>query len=270
MLGSLLLYAGLVVASAGALSVVRPLAFLGIASRPREAVILAVGLVVVAAAFALPAREKRIKSARTVLDRFVPAWQFGEFHTIRVSAPPDRVYRAVKDVTAREIRLFRTLTAIRRLGRRGPESILNAPLDHPLIEVATQSGFQWLSDEPDEIVLGTVVVAPRGFGATRGLDPSDFGTLRAPGFALAAMNFRIEPAGEGACLLTTETRVFATDVSARRRFAPYWRTIYPGSALIRRMWLRAVRRRAESPPPARPATWPGSRRTSPTGPGRPI
>jgi hypothetical protein len=27
----------------------------------------------------------------------------------------------------------------------------------------------------------------------------------------------------------------------------YWRVIYPGSALIRRMWLRAVRLRAEAP-----------------------
>ena len=29
------------------------------------------------------------------------------------------------------------------------------------------------------------------------------------------------------------------------RFALYWRVIYPGSALIRRMWLRALRLRAE-------------------------
>ena len=44
---------------------------------------------------------------------------------------------------------------------------------------------------------------------------------------------------------STETRVFATDDSARRRFAAFWRVIYPGSALIRRMWLRAIQRRAE-------------------------
>jgi hypothetical protein len=60
------------------------------------------------------------------------------------------------------------------------------------------------------------------------------------------MNFRIEDAGPTACTLTTETRVYATDASTRRRFAGYWRVIYPGSALIRRMWLRAIARRAES------------------------
>ncbi len=43
-----------------------------------------------------------------------------------------------------------------------------------------------------------------------------------------------------------ETRVHATDDPTKRKFAAYWRTIYPGSALIRVMWLRAIRRRAES------------------------
>jgi hypothetical protein len=38
--------------------------------------------------------------------------------------------------------------------------------------------------------------------------------------------------------------VFASSPSARRRFAAYWRVIYPGSAIIRRMWLRAIEHRA--------------------------
>ena len=61
------------------------------------------------------------------------------------------------------------------------------------------------------------------------------------------MNFRMEDEGGGWTRLTTETRIYATDASARRRFAAYWRLIYPGSALIRRTWLRAIRERAEGP-----------------------
>jgi hypothetical protein len=30
-----------------------------------------------------------------------------------------------------------------------------------------------------------------------------------------------------------------------RQFAVYWRLIHPGSDIIRRMWLRAIKRRAE-------------------------
>ena len=50
------------------------------------------------------------------------------------------------------------------------------------------------------------------------------------------MNFRLRDEGDGWIRLTTETRVFALDASARRRFAAYWRLISPGSAFIRRMW----------------------------------
>jgi hypothetical protein len=46
-------------------------------------------------------------------------------------------------------------------------------------------------------------------------------------------------------MITTETRVAATDDGARRSFKRYWRLIAPGSALIRVVWLRAIRRRAE-------------------------
>jgi len=40
-----------------------------------------------------------------------------------------------------------------------------------------------------------------------------------------------------------ERRVCANDASSRRKFALYWRVIDPGSAIIRRMWLRAIERR---------------------------
>jgi len=61
------------------------------------------------------------------------------------------------------------------------------------------------------------------------------------------MNFLVTPDGPNGSLVSTETRVFANSSNARRRFARYWRAIYPGSALIRVMWLRAVRRRAMTP-----------------------
>jgi len=60
------------------------------------------------------------------------------------------------------------------------------------------------------------------------------------------MNFNVEDAGGGMSRLVTQTRVAATDAEAERAFARYWRVIYPGSALIRRMWLRAIKARAEA------------------------
>jgi hypothetical protein len=199
----------------------------------------------------LPAREVRIATPRTQLDQFVPAYQFSEFHYIRIAAPKEQVYRALKLVTADEITLFRMLTWLRRFGRSGPESILNPPPHVPLFDVAARTSFVVLAEEPNrEVVLGTLVVAPRGRRPGSKPTPDGFKelivTANVPGFASAAMNFRIEDAGQTACTLAIETRVYAIDASTRRRFAPYWRVIYPGSVLIRRMWLRAIARRAEA------------------------
>jgi hypothetical protein len=250
MLGVAVVYLGLTTAFVGVVSLVKPPSWLGIRTRRHAALLVALGFVVVVTGWALPAKAVRVNSPRTQLDRFAPEFQFNEFHSIRVRAPKEQVYRAIKSVTADEILLFRTLTWVRRLGRPGPESILRAPERQPLLEVATRTSFLLLAEEANrEIVLGTVVAAPRGWRPARRPTPEDYKTLREPGFALAAMNFLIEDAGPGACRVTTETRVYATDASTRRRFAAYWRVIYPGSALIRRMWLRAIARRAESPRP---------------------
>ena len=178
-----------------------------------------------------------------ILDEFMPVWQFRERHARRVPAPPAEVFAAIKNVRANEILFFKTLTWIRRGGRRTSESILNAGDSAPLLEVATRSGFIYLGEvAPGELVVGTVVIAAPGVECA--LTPQTFKTTLAPGFALAAMNFLVTPDGKGGSLVSTETRVFANNASARKRFARYWRIIYPGSALIRRMWLRAVARRA--------------------------
>src|SRR6267378_3559322 len=238
MLGVVVVYLGLIAAFLGGVSLLRPLTFLGARSRRQAALIMALGFIVVVIGESLPASETRVATPRTQLDQFAPVYQFSEFHSIRISASKEQVYRALKLVTAEEIVFFRTLTWLRRFGHPGPESILNPPPHVPLLDVATKTSFLVLADEPDsEIVLGTLVAAPRGW-RPRG-KPT-------PGFAPAAMNFRIEDAGPAACTLTTETRVYATDASTRRRFALYWRVIYPGSALIRRMWLRAIAHRAEA------------------------
>ena len=191
----------------------------------------------------LPAPESRVETAETRLDEFVPVWQFRELHTIRIAAPPARVFEAIRSVRANEISLFNTLTWIRRGGRTTPASILNAGESVPLLDVATSSGFIYLADDaPREVVIGTVVVAPPEGRGT--MTPERFKTQLAPGFAIAAMNFLLTPDGPNASIVSTETRVFANNTTAKRRFARYWRIIYPGSALIRRMWLRAVERRA--------------------------
>lgn len=213
---SLLLYAGALAALAGAIAMVRR------KTRRYGAVIFAAGLALVLIAALWPAREERVTTVVSGLDEFMPRWQFDEKHEIRIAAPQREIYWAIRKVTASEIRYFQLLTAIRCLGRcREKESILHPPAAKSIIDVALASGFMVMVDDfPRELAIGTNV-APHTF---------------------AVMNFRIDPDGH----VTTETRVFARTDAARRRFAVYWRLIRPGSGIIRRSWLDAIKRRAEA------------------------
>ena len=253
-----LVYAGGLTLVVGLAGLVKPLRFIGMRRRRAGALVLGAGLACALLGFALPAPPVRVEGPHTHLDEVMPAYHFHEVHAVRIHAPPARVLEAVRAVTAGEIRLFRTLTWIRspRFGPRVRESILDAPPDKPILEVALRSGFVELGGDSREVVLGTLLgfkrpnpdeaaALGRAVRALRSgqLSVADFNP---PGFAKATMNFLIEDDAGGGCLLRTETRIFATDDGARRRFAVYWRVIYPGSALIRRMWLQAIKRRAEA------------------------
>lgn len=245
MLGSAVVYAGLLLSLAGGLSVLRPLRFLRIETRRTGAVVLGAGIAVVLIGFVLPARERRPSGPPSRLDDFSPVFQFDEFHEARIHASPEHVWAALKAVTAEEIRLYRLLTWIRKPhlpSSKKHEGVFAPPRGKPILDVFLRSGFVLLAEEPPrELVVGTIACC----GRSGVLDAREFAELRRPGFAKAAMNFSLEDEGGGWTHLTTETRVYATDTSARRIFTAYWRVIYPGSALIRRGWLRAVKERAE-------------------------
>ena len=246
MLDSYLVYLGLALAILGLISLVRPVRLLFVRTRRAAFLVFALGVVLCALTALFPYGEKRVASSAARLDQWMPRWQVGEKHVIEMAAPPDKVFAAIHAVTADEIFLFRTLIAIRRCGQDGPESILNLPERKPLLDVATRTSFVYLeNDTPSEIVVGTVISAPREAAHGQRLSPELFRKTLRPGVVLATMNFLITPRHDGGSSVTTETRVYANNDPSLRRFGIYWRLIHPGSDLIRRMWLRAIAQRAE-------------------------
>jgi hypothetical protein len=218
MLDSIALYTGLIILVIGLLSL------LSARRRRQGALLVGAGIIVMIVVLILPARETRTTSRETHLDELMPVWQFRERHATHVAASPDRVFAAIRNVRADDISLFRTLTSIRCLGRCTGESIMNPSPRTPILEVATRSGFRYLADDPPhELVVGTYV-APH---------------------TAATMNFLVTPDGRGGSNVSTETRVFAATEESRRSFTVYWRIIHPGSDIIRRSWLRAIKEHAE-------------------------
>lgn len=244
-LWSIAFYTAVIFALVGAFGIIRPLRRVHRGRRSHAAVMFLLGA---AAAYAISWSMPRAQASgeNHGIDQFSPAFHFRERHETTIAAPAARVFDAVRTVTADEIALFQTFTWLRRFGQPGPESIMNAPEHEPILDVATKSGFVLLQDRPPhEVVVGTVVVAPPGTRWPAGSGGDDFKQLTGPGFATATMNFRVEDAGAGRSRLVTETRVFATDRTALRRFTPYWRIVFPGSAILRVTWLRAIKARAE-------------------------
>jgi hypothetical protein len=166
----------------------------------------------------------------TLLDDVLPRWHVRERHTIEVDAAPERVFAAVREATFGEMPLARALFRLRGMG---------AATARPLFE-QLPAGFAVLAEEIGrELVVGGLGQPWKPLG---GRSPrADFASFDEPGFAKMAMSLRLDGS-----TLSTETRVLVTDSASRRKFLVYWVAIRAGSGLIRRSWLKAIKRRAEA------------------------
>jgi hypothetical protein len=179
------------------------------------------------------------------LDDVIPNPQYRICHSRVVGAPRSAVWDELHGVTMSALPLGRALEAVRLMparlsGRKHRPLAGRSFLDVTPIPVL-------YSKRPDAVISAGLSQAWRLLG---GMTPPrlDAAALRGwsqPGWIKAGMEFRLEPTGLGT-LLSTETRVLATDPRTRRAFAAYWFLIRPGSAAIRREVLRTVARRAES------------------------
>jgi hypothetical protein len=161
----------------------------------------------------------------------LPAYHHSERHSISVAASPERALGAAREASLEDVPVVRALFRLRGL-RAAPRG--------PIWDALLAEGFQPFRD--DTLVL---IGKPwsRGGGLRR---VDDFVAFAEPGWAKMAMDLRAVTDGGGGARLETETRVFLTDPASRRRFGAYWLVIRPFSGLIRRNWLCAAKRRAET------------------------
>jgi hypothetical protein len=187
------------------------------------------------------------------LDRWLPEFRHNEIHETTIVAPLEVVRRAVREVTGGEIPLGRLLFGIRAL----PALLLRKPFprrehQRPLLDTAATNGFLLLADDPDATVFGVVgrFWQPTG-SVVRLSDPGEFLAFATEGYAKGAVDFVLRDLGDGRVHLRTETRVLPLGRRAARQFGIYWFFVHPGSALLRRSWLRAIRKRALRTPSLR-------------------
>jgi len=169
-----------------------------------------------------------------LIDALLPHCDFFERHSTVVRATPERAYEAIVTADLAGSRLVRILLALRGMGREPGRTTLRFA---PGFAVAAE-------DPPREIVLGLEGAFWSPGCRPRGVDAERFRTPMPPNTARAAWNFVAERLDDTHVRISTETRVLCSD-DARLKFRLYWTLIRPGSGLIRRMMLRAIRREAE-------------------------
>ena len=111
----------------------------------------------------LPDSTRTTTARDTLIDQWLPEWQFGEYHERRVRASPRQVFAAIRRVRSSDIFLFRTLTFI-----RNPGDEVRASTSQPASRKAHpgRRAVQWIvlleEDADRELLIGAVVIAPTG------------------------------------------------------------------------------------------------------------
>lgn len=190
-----------------------------------------------------------------IIDDVLADYDLNEVHSIQIKASAQITFNCIKQIRPSEIAwIMRFLIWLRSLpeellGRRG----ISLSREEPLLEQFSAGNFSILAEsEPWEIVLGMLIPGKIGrvWQKSSALNTGDAGTrdfftFDQPGYIRVAMNLLVESTGPDHVSVRTETRCRATSRRALADFTPYWRLIRPFSGLIRLVWLRGIKRKAE-------------------------
>ena len=180
-------------------------------------------------------------------ERLAHGAPFRDRIAVVVNAPPDAIFKALRAITVRDMKLAWALGELRYLPSRLGGHLPQADSRRPFLSALTDSGTMILRDDSDELVTGSaahfhrVNQAPRQFTSREA-----FNAFADPGCEKLFMSIRVVPTGRrGEHWLVLEHATLALSADTRRRFAWYWRLIKPLGAFVTWQLLRAVGRKAE-------------------------
>jgi len=175
----------------------------------------------------------------SLLEQVLPHYEQREYHETRLKASPEQAWAALDDLRIRDLPLSMFLTRL----RGGPATWFGRVEGVDRRALDSVAPRELVADPPNELVLGDIAcytaTRPNRPEIPRG-DLAMFQEFTEPGWSKVAMNFRFTE-DLGGTVLSTETRVQATDPATKQAFRRYWLLVRAGSGLIRHDILRAVR-----------------------------
>jgi hypothetical protein len=236
---------GIVLTLIGLISLIRPLRFLLVFNRKIAVAVCCCGLFLSSIVLLWPVPLLHSEGSRQHIDTLMPDYSFREYHEVRVQASPNQVMQAMHQVSKSDIPTVRFLLRLRALAGGKREDIDHSRQEKPHPESQSTQDNGFFSDT-NEFASGMIMKTWASANPPPMTTAEQFISFKDSGYVKVAFNFYVKSLGNGKTLLSSETRIHANDDKARRIFGRYWRIIYPGSAITRRVWLDAVAARAES------------------------
>ncbi|UFZ03041.1 hypothetical protein LQG66_27885 [Bradyrhizobium ontarionense] len=187
----------------------------------------------------------------SLIDRFLPNYQFSERHETLVRCPPAELLDLIQSWEPPRDRFSGVAMALRQMPARLMHAL--APSRHPAPQPFSLKSFTPLGRDGDRAMVGGLIGQfwRNDFGLVHIASPEAFIAFNAPRTPKLVLGFTAEPEGE-LTRLVTETRVHCPDRTSLLMFMPYWLVIRPASGLIRRRMLGAIKAIAEQREPRSP------------------
>jgi len=243
---------GAILLVVGVISLILPMKFLFISNRTIAAVVVLCGLLISVSSLFWPVKLKQSPTFDQKLDDLMPAYSFNEFHEVRINTAPDKVKEVFRVTGVKDIPIVRLLMKIRGIADDDVDMSDRASSNKAGADTFTTPDFNFFVLAPNEFI-SVMILKPNMISSDKEKpappeisSPEQFSAFNEPGYMKVAINFRFISTDNKETLLTTETRVDGTTKTDSSVFGRYWRIIYPGSAIIRRVWLDTIKKKAEN------------------------
>jgi len=233
---------GAILALVGIISLIKPLVFLFVFARKIATVVLCGGILISIISIYWPVQIYHSQTDLK-LDALLPNYSFNEYHEVRINASPEDVKQALQTTGVGDIPAIHLLLKIRGIENKSLNQ--KETSGQPAQKTFSTPDFNFFVTDSTEFISVMIINASAKTPPPEVTTLEQFRAFNEPGYVKVAFNFRFISLENGQTLVSTETRNYAMTKEDRRIFGRYWRIIYPGSAIIRRVWLDTLAEKAE-------------------------
>jgi len=241
---------GAILTVVGVISLIYPLEFLFVSNRLFAAFVALGGILISVVSLLCPVKTKHSSTTDQKIDDLLPEFAFNEFHEVRINASPEKIKQVLQVTGVKDIPAAYMLMKIRGIADEDVDLSDRTANNKAGSNTISTPDFNFFVVTPDEwitvMILKSVIITNNSNKPA----PPEISTLEQftafnkPGYVKVAVNFRFISTNNKETILTTETRNNGTTHKDSRIFGYYWRIIYPGSAIIRRLWLDTIKKKA--------------------------